>query len=87
MFYKLQKDKLKSDYASYNPTTLLHTNKILEAFSQCAYYKDDNTDKLYKIYNYYFEGKVNLNNETGLVDEVIFTCIDNHINYDKANNF
>ena len=87
--YLLKNDK-KEDYnnfSSYNKDSLCHINTLLEKYSECAYYKLAENDKLYKIYHYYFSCEVNTNENTGLVDEVIFTCINNIDNYNNANNF
>lgn len=84
--YRLKESKKEdfTDFSLYDESYLNHTNKLLENYSECAYYKSEKNDKLYKIYKYYFKGEVNLNEETGLVDEVVFTCIDNTTNYQKA---
>ena len=82
-FYKLSKTA-KEDYTSTDNPDSYHTNKLLESLSECAYYKGN--EKTYKVYHYYFSGEVKQNENTGLVDEVIFTCIDNSANYDSVNN-
>lgn len=83
--YKLLNNK-KEDYTSFSAYTenaLIHTNELLEKFSDCVYYKSSN-GKLYKIYKNYFFGSVNYNKDTGLVDEVIFTCENNEKNYNDV---
>ncbi len=59
-----------------NNNKRMNNNAFLEKYlNDCKIYKGKN--KIYKLYKYYFEGKVSLNEDTGLVDEVDFILNEN----------
>lgn len=84
--YPLINKNEKSDYESIsilpsNSQELKNMNELLQDKMNCKIYK--RKYNVYKIYEYYFSGEVSLNSETGLVDEIVFSLVDNTANYNK----
>lgn len=83
--YPLNKNE-KSDYESIsilpsNSPELKNMNELLQEKMNCKIYKGKYN--VYKIYEYYFSGEVSLNSETGLVDKIEFTLVNNHDIYEN----
>ena len=77
--YKISDDSKQNQ--SDSKTEKMNNNTFLETYlKDCKIYKGKN--KTYKLYKYYFEGKVSLNEDTGLVDNIEFDII-NDDEYDE----